>query len=55
MSALFEPLSLRSLTLSNRVAVSPMCQYSADDGLAQPWHLVHLGSRAGGGARQQLH
>ena len=50
MSALFEPLSLRSLTLSNRVAVSPMCQYSAVDGLAQPWHLVHLGSFATGGA-----
>ncbi|MFR0689760.1 NADH:flavin oxidoreductase/NADH oxidase [Enterobacterales bacterium AE_CKDN230030158-1A_HGKHYDSX7] len=50
MSQLFEPLTLRQLTLSNRIAVSPMCQYSAQDGLANDWHLVHLGSRAVGGA-----
>lgn len=43
MSKLFEPLSLRSLTLPNRVVVSPMCQYSAIEGTVQPWHTVHLG------------
>src|SRR5579883_1643242 len=47
---LFQPLSLRSLTLRNRIAVSPMCQYSSQDGFATDWHLVHLGSRAVGGA-----
>jgi 2,4-dienoyl-CoA reductase-like NADH-dependent reductase (Old Yellow Enzyme family) len=47
---LFEPLTLRSVTLSNRVAVSPMCEYSSEDGFANDWHLVHLGSRAVGGA-----
>jgi 2,4-dienoyl-CoA reductase-like NADH-dependent reductase (Old Yellow Enzyme family) len=47
---LFSPLRLRSVTLKNRVAVSPMCQYSAEDGFASDWHLVHLGSRAVGGA-----
>ena len=50
MAHLFEPLALRSVTLSNRVAVSPMCEYSSDDGFANDWHLVHLGSRAVGGA-----
>ena len=50
MSALFEPLTLRGVTLKNRVAVSPMCQYSAVDGIPQAWHMVHLGSRAVGGA-----
>lgn len=51
MSAhLFTPLPLRSLTLRNRIGVSPMCQYSCSDGLANDWHLVHLGSRAAGGA-----
>lgn len=50
MTALFQPLTLRQLTLPNRIAVSPMCQYSAVDGLANDWHLVHLGSRAVGGA-----
>lgn len=49
-SQLFSPLSLRSVTLRNRIAVSPMCQYSAVDGAATDWHLVHLGSRAAGGA-----
>jgi 2,4-dienoyl-CoA reductase-like NADH-dependent reductase (Old Yellow Enzyme family) len=49
MSALFTPLPLRSVTLANRVAMSPMCQYMASDGVAQPWHLVHLGARAIGG------
>ncbi len=46
----FSPLTLRGLTLRNRIAVSPMCQYSSDDGFANEWHLVHLGSRAAGGA-----
>ena len=50
MAALFDPLPLRDLTLRNRVVVSPMCQYSCRDGLAGTWHLVHLGSRAVGGA-----
>ncbi|MGK6315683.1 NADH:flavin oxidoreductase/NADH oxidase [Neorhizobium sp. DT-125] len=49
MSALFSPLALRSVTLPNRIAMSPMCQYMATDGIASPWHLVHLGSRAVGG------
>ena len=47
---LFAPLKLRELQLTNRVVVSPMCQYSAIDGVPSDWHLVHLGSRAMGGA-----
>jgi 2,4-dienoyl-CoA reductase-like NADH-dependent reductase (Old Yellow Enzyme family) len=47
---LFTPLKLREITLRNRIAVSPMCEYSSDDGFANDWHLVHLGSRAVGGA-----
>jgi 2,4-dienoyl-CoA reductase-like NADH-dependent reductase (Old Yellow Enzyme family) len=47
---LFSPLHLRSVTLRNRIAVSPMCQYSAAEGRASDWHLVHLGARAVGGA-----
>ncbi|MGA2477880.1 MAG: NADH:flavin oxidoreductase/NADH oxidase [Spirochaetia bacterium] len=47
---LFTPLRLRGLTLRNRIMVSPMCQYSSEDGFATDWHLVHLGSRAVGGA-----
>ncbi|HEY2902452.1 MAG TPA: NADH:flavin oxidoreductase/NADH oxidase [Polyangia bacterium] len=47
---LFDPLTLRGLTLRNRIGVSPMCQYSCEDGFATEWHLVHLGSRAVGGA-----
>ncbi|MBH8558552.1 NADH:flavin oxidoreductase/NADH oxidase [Hymenobacter negativus] len=50
MIKLFEPLALRSVILKNRIVVSPMCQYSAEDGFANDWHLVHLGSRAVGGA-----
>lgn len=50
MSLLLEPFTLRQLTLPNRIVVSPMCQYSSVDGLANDWHLVHLGSRAVGGA-----
>jgi 2,4-dienoyl-CoA reductase-like NADH-dependent reductase (Old Yellow Enzyme family) len=49
MSQLFSPLSLRGLTLRNRVWLPPMCQYSAQDGFASDWHLVHLGARAAGG------
>jgi 2,4-dienoyl-CoA reductase (NADPH2) len=47
---LFNPLTIRGVTLKNRIVVSPMCQYSSVDGLADDWHLVHLGSRAVGGA-----
>src|SRR3954454_1242066 len=47
---LFSPLKLRDLDLPNRIIVSPMCQYSSVDGFANDWHLVHLGSRAVGGA-----
>src|ERR1035437_1731238 len=47
---LMTPLSIREITLRNRIAVSPMCQYSSEDGFAGDWHLVHLGSRAVGGA-----
>jgi 2,4-dienoyl-CoA reductase-like NADH-dependent reductase (Old Yellow Enzyme family) len=50
MSKLFSPLTLRKTRFRNRIFVSPMCQYSAIDGMANPWHLVHLGSRAVGGA-----
>lgn len=47
---LFSPLTIRGVTLKNRIVVSPMCQYSSIDGKAGDWHLVHLGSRAAGGA-----
>ena len=47
---LFSPLTLRGVELPNRIGVSPMCQYSSVDGFATDWHLVHLGSRASGGA-----
>jgi 2,4-dienoyl-CoA reductase-like NADH-dependent reductase (Old Yellow Enzyme family) len=50
MSKLFTPLQIRDIVFSNRIVVSPMCQYSATDGMAGDWHLVHLGSRAVGGA-----
>jgi 2,4-dienoyl-CoA reductase-like NADH-dependent reductase (Old Yellow Enzyme family) len=50
MSYLFTPLTIRDIILGNRIVVSPMCQYSAHDGFAGDWHLVHLGSRAVGGA-----
>lgn len=49
-ASLFEPFTLRSVTLRNRIGVSPMCQYSSTDGFANDWHLVHLGTRAVGGA-----
>ena len=49
-TSLFSPLTQRSVTLKNRIVVSPMCQYSAEDGVPTEWHLVHLGGRAVGGA-----
>jgi 2,4-dienoyl-CoA reductase-like NADH-dependent reductase (Old Yellow Enzyme family) len=49
-TGLFSPLTLRGVTFRNRIGVSPMCQYSAADGFVSDWHLVHLGSRAAGGA-----
>ena len=48
MTNLFDPLTLRSVTFENRAWVSPMCQYSAKNGLANEWHRVHLGSLASG-------
>ncbi len=50
MALLFEPITIRNITLKNRIVVSPMCQYSSIDGFANDWHLVHLGSRAIGGS-----
>ncbi|RYG07151.1 MAG: oxidoreductase, partial [Chitinophagaceae bacterium] len=50
MSLLFSPINIKNITLKNRIVVSPMCQYSAVDGFANNWHLVHLGTRAIGGA-----
>jgi 2,4-dienoyl-CoA reductase-like NADH-dependent reductase (Old Yellow Enzyme family) len=54
MAHLFEPLRIRSLEFRHRILVSPMCQYSCRDGLAEDWHLVHLGSRAVGQAAAVL-
>ena len=50
MSKLLSPLTIKGIVLRNRIAIPPMCQYSAVDGFANDWHLVHLGSRAAGGA-----
>ena len=50
MIKLFTPITIKSVTLKNRIVVSPMCEYSSVDGFANEWHLVHLGSRAVGGA-----
>jgi 2,4-dienoyl-CoA reductase-like NADH-dependent reductase (Old Yellow Enzyme family) len=50
MSKLFTPLTIKGITFKNRITVSPMCEYSSEDGFANDWHLVHLGSRAVGGA-----
>ena len=50
MSQLFSSFKLREVSFRNRAWVSPMCQYSSDDGMPTDWHLVHLGSRAVGGA-----
>ena len=55
MSHLFSPIRLRELTVKNRVFVSPMCQYSSEDGLPTDWHFVHLASRAVGGAGLVMH
>ncbi|MBK8882724.1 MAG: NADPH dehydrogenase NamA [Bacteroidales bacterium] len=49
MSKLFSPLTIKNITLKNRIVMSPMCQYSATDGFSNDWHMVHLGSRAAGG------
>jgi 2,4-dienoyl-CoA reductase-like NADH-dependent reductase (Old Yellow Enzyme family) len=53
-SALFSPLTIRSIVFRNRIVVSPMCEYSSVDGFANDWHMVHLGSRAVGGAAAVL-
>jgi len=50
MAHLFAPFTIKSITLRNRIGVSPMCMYSSHDGVANDWHLVHLGARAAGGA-----
>ncbi len=50
MASLFQEFRLKEVVLRNRIVVSPMCQYSSDDGFPNDWHLVHLGSRAVGGA-----
>ncbi len=50
MPHLFSPIKIRSIEFKNRLVVSPMCEYSSEDGFANDWHLVHLGSRAVGGA-----
>jgi 2,4-dienoyl-CoA reductase-like NADH-dependent reductase (Old Yellow Enzyme family) len=50
MAKLFEQLEIKSIRLKNRIVVSPMCEYSSEDGFSNDWHLVHLGSRAVGGA-----
>src|ERR1700712_565693 len=50
MAKLFTPLSIKSVEFKNRIVVSPMCEYSSVDGFANEWHLVHLGSKAVGGA-----
>ena len=49
-SKLFSPVSLHGLTLDNRVVIAPMCQYSAEDGVASDWHVTHLGMLANSGA-----
>lgn len=54
MSVLFTPLTLRSVTLANRIGMPPMCQYSATDGVANDWHVQHYGARAVGGVGLQI-
>src|SRR6201992_532299 len=54
MSELFSEFRLKNVTLKNRIVVSPMCQYSADDGVPNEWHMVHLGARAIGGAARVI-
>ncbi len=55
MSALFSPIKLRGLTLKNRLVVSPMCQYSADDGVATDWHFAHINNLSAVGRGDVLH
>ncbi len=50
MTGLFQEFRLKDVVLKNRIGVSPMCQYSSDNGFPNDWHFVHLGSRAVGGA-----
>lgn len=50
MTALFSPITIRGTTIKNRIGVSPMCQYSSEDGFASDWHMAHIGARAAGGA-----
>src|SRR3978361_1200955 len=50
MPHLFSPIKIKNIEFKNRLVVSPMCEYSSEDGFATDWHLVHLGSRAVGGA-----
>jgi 2,4-dienoyl-CoA reductase-like NADH-dependent reductase (Old Yellow Enzyme family) len=50
MPHLFEPLTIKAITLRNRIGISPMCMYSSEEGMPNDWHLVHLGARAAGGA-----
>ena len=50
MPSLFEPYTLKDVTLRNRIAVSPMCQYTAEDGVINDWHQVHLAALARGGS-----
>ncbi len=50
MSALFSPITLRGVTLPNRIVVSPVCQYSAEHGKPNTWHLIHIGGLAASGA-----
>jgi len=52
MSGLFDPFTLKSIALRNRIAVPPMCQYMANDGVINDWHHVHLAGMARGGAQQ---
>src|SRR5450756_2490692 len=54
MATLFSPLKIKTIELKNRIIVSPMCEYSSVDGFSNDWHLVHLGSRAVGGAALML-
>jgi len=49
MASLFEPFTIRGVKLKNRIGLSPMCQYSAEEGLVNDWHIIHFGSRAIGG------
>jgi hypothetical protein len=54
MPGLFDPLTIRDLTFTNRVFVSPMCQYSSRDGYANDWHFIHLGDEISSARREQI-